>query len=358
LSVPLLLVACGSDDSSHSPGVAAGGSGHDASAGKGGSDAATTGDDANVEAEAGTDAEAGTRLDGYGFGLAKVFLGDTNKALAPDPSAWQLFGSNLDALTSTASSANHCQLAPGAPASEVQADGPQGLDNSWARNVVPILGSLLASPSSKAVEELSAGATALAFHTTNFGHYTNIYPVPISVFDLSPSATAAWSFERLVTFESVVNGDIGQPLLSLPETALKNSVLESGPPSTLTLTLFGKELPPLALRIHRAHVSMFVHGSLNGPDGDGSISGVVDTEELVLELGRFAASLDPKLCDPPSFESIAAKVRLASDIMKDGTNGDPGVTCDGISLGIGFHALAVALMGVAPAQQQVPDPCQ
>ena len=43
--------------------------------------------------------------------------------------------------------------------------------------------------------------------------------------------------------------------------------------------------------------------------------------------------------------------------MKDGTNGDPNKTCDGISIGLGFEASAALIGGVAPPAPPVVDPC-
>lgn len=70
----------------------------------------------------------------------------------------------------------------------------------------------------------------------------------------------------------------------------------------------------------------------------------------------MAGSLNPSLCPPSAtFESIAQQIRQASDILADGTQ-DPGVTCNGISIGLGFEAEA-ATLGVVFDAPVPPDPC-
>ena len=69
-----------------------------------------------------------------------------------------------------------------------------------------------------------------------------------------------------------------------------------------------------------------------------------------------AGSLDVSLCDGTTFDSIANQIRVASDILADGSNAS-GTTCDGISIGLGFDMVEVQLGAVAPAVAPTPDPC-
>jgi len=45
--------------------------------------------------------------------------------------------------------------------------------------------------------------------------------------------------------------------------------------------------------------------------------------------------------DPTEFDGIADEIRRAQDIVHDGTNRS-GVWCDGMSIGLAFHATRVA----------------
>jgi hypothetical protein len=88
----------------------------------------------------------------------------------------------------------------------------------------------------------------------------------------------------------------------------------------------------------------------------GTLSGVLDTEKLVAELKKVAGTFDPSLCNSATFDSIATQIRMASDIMLDGTQ-DPTKVCNAISAGIGFEAKAARIGAVNPAVTPPPDPC-
>jgi hypothetical protein len=114
----------------------------------------------------------------------------------------------------------------------------------------------------------------------------------------------------------------------------------------------------IALPIRRAVISMEITGvGASATASRGMIAGVLETEELVEPIEDAAAALVPELCNSTTTDAILDQVRQASDIMLDGTNGNPATTCNAISVGFGFDARPVKLGGVAPAGQPTPDPC-
>lgn len=74
-------------------------------------------------------------------------------------------------------------------------------------------------------------------------------------------------------------------------------------------------------------------------------------------MKKNAGSFDPSFCDlnGPTMASILTQVEQAADILVDGTQ-DPTKTCDAISIGIGFDAVAVTLGPVVAAPVPT-DPC-
>jgi hypothetical protein len=91
---------------------------------------------------------------------------------------------------------------------------------------------------------------------------------------------------------------------------------------------------------------------------DGVLSGIIPTSEVVALVHQLARGIggDPALfCDESGVESFAEQVVQASDILVDGTQ-DPNRTCDGISIGLGFEAVRVAL-GPSVPTAEVPDKC-
>jgi hypothetical protein len=113
--------------------------------------------------------------------------------------------------------------------------------------------------------------------------------------------------------------------------------------------------PPLML--HDAVITMTFDES-HKHAANGTISGVISTDEVAASFSQLAKTFDPSFCDPqnPTLSSILAQIAQASDIMKDGTQ-DPSKPCDGISIGLGFEASVVQLGGVATPVPPPDDPC-
>src|SRR5262249_13582863 len=113
----------------------------------------------------------------------------------------------------------------------------------------------------------------------------------------------------------------------------------------------------ISLNIKSALISVDLNPDNQGGT-NGTIAGVIETEELVTQIGSVAATFDTSFCDPnsPTLLSILNQLRQASDIMKDGTQ-NPSATCDGISIGIGFNLKPIKLGPIAPKAMPGPDPC-
>jgi hypothetical protein len=156
--------------------------------------------------------------------------------------------------------------------------------------------------------------------------------------------------------ESLDNGDINQPKMVFPASYVAGGTWVSGPPAALTLTLGMSGYEPTLL-LQRAVISMYVYGTGATAYATKGTIAVIETEQLVAELKKVAGLSDPSLCSSTAFEGIATQIRQASDIMADGTNGDPSKTCNAISIGLGFEAFAAVLGGVAPPEASSPDPC-
>ena len=89
---------------------------------------------------------------------------------------------------------------------------------------------------------------------------------------------------------------------------------------------------------------------------NGTISGVINTQELVTELRAVAGRISTSLCGS-AFNGIAQQIEQAQDILQNGTN-TMGVPCDAISIGIGFDATLIANpTTVVTAPAPPPDPC-
>ncbi|MEQ9318685.1 MAG: hypothetical protein RIF41_05975, partial [Polyangiaceae bacterium] len=152
----------------------------------------------------------------------------------------------------------------------------------------------------------------------------------------------------------LVPNDPTSAMWSFPQTYVNQHTMVMSPKGDISLVLnsAGFQMP---FDIHHAIVTMAMAPDRSGAV-DGMIAGVLDTEEHITVLQQIAGTFDPALCSGTTFDSLAAQIRQASDILSDGTQ-DPTQTCNGISIGIGFTATAVQLSGITPAPTPPPDPC-
>jgi len=293
--------------------------------------------------------------------IRKLFLGETDTQGNLDPVAWKAFGLNVDGLVSTSSSTNHCKLQLGG-GKYMQADGNDGIDNSFGANVMKVVASLSASPTQDLNDSIAAGDSTLLVQLGNLGPEPSQAGVKAALLGgaklgkvPSWSGSDAWP----VTFESVTNGNVAQPKVAYPASYVSAGTWVGAPPASAPLDLaLGIQGFVMAMRIHHPRVVAKLGGSGPGLQASGVISGVIDTEEYVAELKKIAGSFDVTLCQGATFDSIAQQIRASSDLMKDGSNGDPSKTCDGISIGLAFEASAALLGPVASPAPAQPDPCK
>jgi hypothetical protein len=292
--------------------------------------------------------------------ISKLFLGETNQQGQPDPTAWKSIGYNLDGLVSKPSDTNHCMPVVGANPQDVKTDGNGGIDNSYGENLLPLITSLSPDPSATTNQSIASGALTDLFRLDNLTLAPDQNGVSGALYGGankgSPAlfnGTDVWP----VTYESVTNGNINAPRVTFPKSYVVNNVWVSGTKASIVLPL-GLLGGDVQTRITRAIVSMQLKGvGTNAIAVHGTIAGIINTEAFIAQLKKVAGSFDSSLCSGATFDSIAQQIRAASDIMSDGSNGDPSKTCDAISVGIGFDGSGVSLGKVAAPATPLPDPC-
>ena len=296
--------------------------------------------------------------DGYVFAVSKLFLGDTTRAGAPDPNAWKVFGYNLDARVSTKASVDLCQPSKGAAPNSVYPDGTNGIDNSFGKNLLPIITGLAPDASSQVNEELAAGSFTIMVSMEGLGSEPDYLDVLSKLYAGSTLPTVPrfdGTDEWPVVPELLEDPtDISTAKVQFPTAYVNGHTWVSGTSGDLTLSLSVQGFT-LALKISKAVLTMDLDPDRSGAT-NGTIAGVLPTEELINELKKVAGSFDEGLCEGTTFDSLADQLRQASDIMQDGTQ-NPGETCDGISIGLGFEAQPVKLGEIGPETPPEPDPC-
>lgn len=295
----------------------------------------------------------------------ELFLGDTKRDGTPDTTnAWKDYGFNLDGLTSKKESTNLCKPRAGGSKATVYPDGNEGIDNSFGKVILPIILGLASDLSTTANESIKEGDFTILLDMASTGK------------DCSGAAGKLFAGAKLVDamdmplipkFDGSDEWPVSPELLSnpmdptsskivFPQAYIAGNTWVSGTKGTVSIQLSISGFT-VALDIQNAYVTLDL-ASGNASGTNGTIAGVLDTEQLVSQISKVAAAFDTSFCDPnsPTLVSILDQLRQASDILKDGTQ-DPAKECDGISIGLGFNTAAVKLGPVAKPGDPPPDPC-
>jgi hypothetical protein len=338
------------------------------------------GDDANTDGSGGKDATtsgqggmgttstaSGTGGAGGGVGGAPTCAPEDNTVLAAtelffgegNSGEWKKVGVNIDNLVSTAASTDLCKPSNGAAKSTPYPDGDEGIDNSFGKNLLPLILTLYPTwvddinknilngffTSMLKIECLPPMGDAPVLNTKLFAG-TPLGAKPLfDGTDVWPVAPELLSDPTDPDSSSIVFGS----------SSVINSTWDAGKNATFVLTVPLKtqnSSTSIKLTVYSAKLTMNLSADRKSATG-GVIGGVLNTEEFVAEVKKVGALLD--LCDSPVFANLITQVRQASDIMADGTQ-DPNQTCDGITIGLGFEMKEVKLGDVGPVTP-VGDSC-
>lgn len=287
------------------------------------------------------------------FGTSKIHIGTKTRSGEESNTAWADYGYDLDGMVTGNDFSDHCKPNGGTPES-VFPDGSDGIDNAFGKVILP----LIKTAAQSSTPDLQA--------SINDGIANGTFNLIVGVNDLGSSA----DYDPLSAFliaGKQGNGTVWKSVPELLESAtdpfdskvkfadsyLAGNTWVSGKGTvTLSLSIAGFDL---ALDIRSAVLTMDVNGDRTAAS-NGIISGVLDTEALVTQLRSVVGAFDPSLCEGSAVEGILDQIRKASDIMKDGSQ-DPSATCNGISIGLGFDAVAVTVDGVGDPAEPQPAPC-
>ena len=307
------------------------------------------------------DAPKTTSTAEHNFALKTLLLGDTTRAGQASPTAWKDYGYNLDGLVSTKDSTDVCS--PPGNNRSAKDDGTNGIDNSFGNIILPFITSVAGNDApSKLNQALTDGSFTIMIDVTGLTDD----PAQTNT-GLSGFLNAGGEFDpngAKPTFTTADNWPVRPELLSdpsnpksskvtFPSAFITNGLFVNGAQSDVRLSLVfsGQSLD---LTIHKAVIS-FQHQGTTAANG--TIAGVIDTEELVANLKTVAGRISSSLCGGGTLDNLLQTIRNASDIMNDGTQ-KPGATCNGISVGLGFTAAEIGLpQKVGQLGQASPDPC-
>jgi hypothetical protein len=319
----------------------------------------------------------------HNYAVHKLYLGDTDRQGVTNPDAWKAFGYDVDGKITTSASTDVCTLVAGASRS-VQIDGNGGIDNSWGANIMPIWGTLDSTFSQTENNLIQGGAPTQLLYVVGFddsaGNMTTATGLSGVLLDGANYSTANGGMAP--TWDLNTHWPIAPELLNcyptggadnctastdpimaadvrFPAAFQSQGTFVNGTPSLITLQLaIGGQ--PMVLNLHSAVVTFapLTPGAVT----NGTIAGVINTEELIAALKQVAGSISTALCSGSAFQSIASQIEQTSDITLSGdtVSNSAGTMCNAISIGLGFDATEIALptgADIAAPQPPAPDPC-
>jgi hypothetical protein len=332
-------VGCGGGDTVGTTGTGTGGAG-----GEG-----TSSSSASSSSSAASSSSTGglTCMSGEGTVLAatKLTFGAGNSG------QWKKVGFNLDGLTSTVTSTDVCQVNSNAMPVVPYPDGDNGIDNSFGKNLLPLILSLYPTWETD----------------TNTGLQNGFFNVLLKMECVPPTGDVPAFTTKLFggtalgstpKYDGTDKWPVSPELLNDPKDPQSSTVLfqnssvvgttyDGGKDATFILTIPIKTATmstSIKLTLYAAHTTMTLAADRKSAT-NGRIGGVLNTEEFVAEMKKVGALLS--FCDSPLFAGLLTQARQSSDIMADGTQ-DPTKVCNGISMGLGFEMKEVQIGDVGP----------
>ncbi|HSN97856.1 MAG TPA: hypothetical protein VLS89_06140, partial [Candidatus Nanopelagicales bacterium] len=217
---------------------------------------------------------------------------------------------------------------------------------------------LVMSPSAEVTASIADGSFTVMVQIDALGADTEYNPLAARLHvgaDLGMAPTWSGNDEWPIVPEFLNDPtDPNSSKVQFPSSYLVENTWVSGTNTNLNLNIAVGGYN-LSLPITNAVFAMDISDDRSSA-ANGTIAGVLPTEQLIAELEKIVGAIQPELCEGSAAENLYNLIRNASDIMADGSQ-DPNQTCNGISIGIGFSAKRVRLGAIAPASTPGEDPC-
>ncbi len=289
------------------------------------------------------------------FAVDQFFLGETDWSTTRGIDAWKRFGINLDGLVSTKLDANHCKFAAGADVG-IQIDGDDGLDNSFGQNITPFIERFEPDPSNSVNTALTEGDFTTLLRVRDLNATGDQGGMSAGLYAAAPVETPAWDGTDVwpVYTSSTSGEDIDKPTTGFDASWVLENEWNSGKTDSVIVPIV---VSGIIFPINLSHASITMKFNADRSEvTEGIIAGIIDPLDFIEELRKVAGSLEESFCEGALFDSIATQIRQSADIMDDSTNGDPGLACNAISIGLGFTAKRAGI-GEVVADPDEADPC-
>lgn len=290
------------------------------------------------------------------FALRKLYLGESDRSGKADGDAWKKYGYDLDKVKTSDSNKLGCVPPDKNTALEKRkpiADGDNGIDNAFGKEIVPLLGSIpqIGRESSRVVSQaLEDGSFTVMLdirgltsdpNQTNTGLKGQLFAggtfSPETDGGVKPSwnGTDNWP----VRPELLVGGNVDESRIKFDDSYVTGGLwVSSQEGSTVELTLSFSEVS-FTLAVHKAVIT--AKHSAADKLTEGTVAGFISLAELKDTLGKLAPRLAGAQACPPNgslYKLLNDTLPLYADMRTDGaTTGE----CDAISIALGFDAAQI-----------------
>jgi hypothetical protein len=293
------------------------------------------------------------------FAVRTLYFGDTPRPGTVSRPAWRFIGENLDGKATDGASTDVCKMAEGVP-KKAQQDGSEGIDNSFGANILPLLMVAMPNVTEFVNDAIGKGAFTVMFNVKGLSD-----DAKQSNTGLSGSLSLGGKFGGVPTFTTADKWPVRAEGLSVatdPKSAkarftgayVENGRFISGAPTSIPMGLFTSGGAVFDVVVHQATIT-FDH-TAPGKAMNGTIAGVLDTDELIASFKKYAGFFSTRLCSQVALDTIVQQLREASDIVVDGKN-ERGRDCNGISIGIAFEAWEIGQPSAVEAPHKVAAAC-
>jgi hypothetical protein len=284
------------------------------------------------------------------FAVRQLYVGDTDFNNNASDNAWKDIGFNIDGYTSDKDFSGQCKEVTKQVRADIRTDGTNGIDNAFGNIIIAQKTLPIDNASQAATGAIEGGSFSLLMKFANLGTGKEYSEINAQVLPVGMPEGVIPKFDGKDSWSPFDPTDA--PPIDFKGGWVAQNTWVSGSKGTLPLNLEISGIK-ITLAIQQAQIS----AEFNDDHTEvvkGIIGGSLETTDLITSLKGVAGSQN--LCGA-AFDSIAEQIKAASDSLKAGGQ-DPAVTCDSISIGIGFKATLAAAPGAnLPKSQPKPDPC-
>ena len=170
------------------------------------------------------------------FAIRNLSLGYEGADGTWSKDAWASYGYDLDGMVSPGCPSSHCKYRVGATSSQIQTDGPGGLDNSFGSNVMPIFHGLASDYSTQVRESIQRGDHTLLRGREAGARHGPAAPSARSVYGLTPIAWRAAQWLRVRVIFSRLRVVFQCPLRRRSHPRMLHQQSKPSAPPTKTMT--------------------------------------------------------------------------------------------------------------------------